>query len=210
MRFKNRTEAGKLLAHALGAYRDAEAIVYGIPRGGVVVAAEVANFLHAPLDLVIPRKIGHPNDPEYAIGAVTESGQLICDPTDQTWLNIEWLADAAKRELSEAKNRRKRYDTGVQRPSASGKTAIVVDDGIATGMTIFAAILDVQETGPGRVVLAVPVMPAEALSTLRRYADDVVALEIPQVYAGAISAYYNTFDQVTDEEVVGLLDRAAR
>ena len=205
MRFANRVEAGKLLAAALAQYRDADTVVLALPRGGVVLGAEVAKALGLPLDLVIARKIGHPGNPEYALGAVTEDGQVVADDRERARVDPEWFAGEVARERLEATRRHHDYLAGRAPVSLEGKTAILVDDGIATGLTMLAAIRQVQARKPRRIVVAIPVIPPETANRLASEVDDVVALEIPDFFLGAVGAYYADFSQVSDDEVLNLL-----
>lgn len=205
MRFKNRTEAGKKLAQALEKYQGQEGIVYALPRGGVALGVEIAKALQMPLDLVIPRKIGHPRNPEYAICAVAENGEMVCNEREAARLDPQWLKQQLDKERKEARRRRERYLGGSEPLSAAGKTAILVDDGIATGLTMQAAIRDVRHRNPAHIVVAIPVAPKDTAATLAREVDDVVGLEITDFYRGAVGAYYDDFLQVSDEEVIELL-----
>lgn len=205
MRFRDRAEAGKLLAQVLTRYADDNAVIYALPRGGVVLGAEVATALHAPLDLVITRKVGHPHNPEYAVCAVSESGQLLCTEEERLLLDEHWLAGAIEREREEAARRRARYLGDRPVVPATGKIAILVDDGIATGLTMRVAIREIRRQHPALVVVAVPIIPRETADMLAREADEVVALDIPAVFLGAVGAYYEDFRPVEDAEVIRLL-----
>jgi putative phosphoribosyl transferase len=207
MRFRNRQEAGYLLARALEKYKDADVVVYALPRGGVAVGIEIATHLHAPLDLIIPRKIGHPLHPEYAICAVTEEGFLVCNEEEIAHVDQGWLRTAVAQEQAEAKRRRLTYLSDRPAISAESRTAIVTDDGVATGLTIIAAIQEVRDRHPQKIVLAIPVVPKGIAEELRKHVDELVALEIPEVYLGAVGAYYEEFDQVSDDEVIEALRR---
>jgi len=209
MRFHNRTEAGQMLAKPLEQYRG-EVVVFALPRGGVVLGAEVARHLQAPLDLLIPRKIGHPSNPEYAVCALAESGHLACSPQALASLDAEWLEEAVKRERVEAARRRALYLAGRPPISAAGKTAIIIDDGAATGLTMIAAILDAKERRPAKIVVAAPVLSTDIAQLLHKYADEVTALNIPDFYLGAVGAYYEQFDQVDDDTVVEILNAESR
>jgi putative phosphoribosyl transferase len=205
MRFKNRTQAGIELAQALSKYNNTDGIVYALPRGGVPLGVEVAKALHMPLDLIIPRKIGHPSNPEYAICAVGESGALVCNEAEVSRVDQEWFQQQVQAEREEARRRRTYYLKHRESVPLKGKTAIIVDDGIATGLTMEAAIQDAKQQGPGKVVVAVPVAPRDTMDRLRHEVDEVVTLDIPEVYLGAVGAYYDHFAQVSDEEVVDML-----
>ncbi len=206
MVFKNRIEAGRKLAKALERYRGGDVVVYALPRGGVVLGAEVARYLGAPLDLIIPRKIGHPLSPEYAIGAVTETGQPIWNKSELGFTDLKWREDQVKAARQEARRRRVKYSAGLTVPEVEGKTAVIVDDGIATGLTMVAAIRDLLKRGPKSVVVAVAVAPESIQHDIADYADEYVVLNVLPGYFGAIGAYYEDFPQVDDEEVRGLMD----
>lgn len=208
MRFANRREAGHRLAVALERFRGQDGVVYALPRGGVSLGVEVAEYLGMPLDVLIPRKIGHPMESEYAICAVPEHGQRVCNPREEAAVDPGWLAEAEARERAEARRRRSLYGRS-NAPSVAGKVAIVVDDGIATGLTMRAAIRDAYARDPARVVVAIPVVPAETAEKLEAEADELVALDVPERYLGAVGAYYDSFPQVSDEEVIRMLDHAA-
>ena len=206
MRFHDRADAGRRLAEKLGDYKNKNVIVYALPRGGVVLGYEIAKALNAPLDLVIARKIGHPRNPEYAVCAVTEDGARIRNEAEERSLDPDWFEEATKREIEEAKWRREVYLKGKEPPSAEGKTAIIVDDGVATGLTLRAAIEDLKKKKPKSVVVAIPVAPQDTANNIASEVDGLVTLEIPSVYLGAVGAYYDNFSQTTDEEVIELLE----
>jgi len=211
MPFVNRTEAGIALAAALARFRDQDPIVLALPRGGVPVAFEIARALDAPLDLIIARKIGVPFQPELAMGAVINGDTPIVvrndDVIDATGISQADFDAVCEREVAEIRRRRERY-LGTRRPVAiTGKTAIVVDDGIATGATVRAALLATRKRAPKRLVLATPVAPNDTLGALEQDVDEIVCLE-SHAYFGSIGAYYGDFRQVSDEEVVALLAAA--
>lgn len=205
MRFKDRTEAGKKLAEVLKKYEGQEGVVYALPRGGVVLAVEIARALRMPLDLIIPRKIGHPHNPEYAICAVAESGELVCNEWESSRVDSQWLKQKVDKESQEARRRRTHYLGGREPVPVAGKTAIIVDDGIATGLTMRAAIRDARQKQPAHLVVAIPVAPKDIADQLSLEADEVVGVDISDYYLGAVGAYYSAFPQVSDEEVVALL-----
>lgn len=210
MHFRDRKEAGRKLADALGRYKKRKAVVYALPRGGVVLGAEIAKDLGAPLDLIVPRKIGHPDQPEYGICAVTDKGYLVCSKREISRLSPAWLTSEVQKQQTEAKRRRQKYQTKQSNTSAKGKTAIIVDDGVATGLTMLAAIEEVKNSDPKEVILATPVIPNDIAGTLKRYVNDLVALDQPVAYLGAIGAYYDDFDQVDDKEVTRLIKDASK
>ena len=205
MRYQDRQDAGRLLAEALLGYARPDVVVLALPRGGVILGAEVARVLGARLDLVIPRKVGHPSYPEYGIAAVAEGGEVVANEEEVARVDPAWFERAVAHEREEAARRRRHYLGGREPLDLGGKTAILVDDGIATGLTMEAAVRDVRGRGASEVVVAVPVAPADAVVRLRRQADEVVALQAPVDYAGAVGAYYREFRQVTDDEVVEAL-----
>jgi predicted phosphoribosyltransferase len=205
MRFIDRADAGTQLATALEEYKDQHPLVYALPRGGVVLGAIIAERLQAPLSLIIPRKIGAPTHPEYAVAAVTEDGTLVANPVEMAGLSEDWLQAEVQRQQQEAARRRQVYLKGQPSPSAEGKTAIIVDDGVATGLTMAAAIKEIAKQNPAELIVAVPVIPHDVAVALKNEADELVALIAPQYFAGAVGAYYDQFDQVEDSEVIKLL-----
>ena len=202
--FANRSEAGRKLARALGGYRGQDTVVYAVPRGGVIVGEEVARLIGAPLDLVIARKIGHPFSPEYAIAAVGEDGSAFTNPVEMESVDKEWFEQEVLIQREEARRRRQLYMRDRSPVNATNKIAIIVDDGLATGLTMFAAIEEVRRRGPRRVVVAVPVAPPETVRKLRLVADEVVVLHAPHDFR-SIGSFYSGFDQVTDSEVTAAL-----
>lgn len=210
MTFWDRADAGRRLAEALAAYAGQDVTVLALPRGGVPVAAEVARALKAPLDLVLVRKIGAPIDEELAMGAVADAGAPCTVRNEDVIASLRVSAAAFEqvraRELAEIERRREAYLKGRARAQVEGRVVIVVDDGVATGATTRAALRAVRGQRPSKLVLAVPVAPAEALEALRREADAVVCPE-PQMFLGSIGACYDDFRQVSDETVTATLAR---
>jgi predicted phosphoribosyltransferase len=202
--FLDRVDAGKKLAQALRTYKGQPLVVYALPRGGVVLGVEVARALEAPLDLIVVRKIGHPLQPEYAIGAVAEGGYVVTNPDEVARLDKRWLNSATAAELEEAQRRRRLFLQGQAPIEIKHKIAIIVDDGLATGLSMSAAIHEIRGRGPQKVVVAVPVAAAETVDKLKPEVDDLVVLYIPEWF-GAVGAFYQRFDQVSDEEVVALM-----
>jgi len=205
MRFRDRVDAGKQLAQALKKYQKHDGVVYALPRGGVVLGVEVARALDMPLDLLIPRKIGHPLQPEYAICAVVENGELVCNQQEIARVDPQWFRQEVEAERHEARRRRELYLGGCASAPVEGKTAIIVDDGIATGLTMEVSIRDAQRRRPKHLVVAVPVAPPDTVERLSREVDEFVVLDVSPYYLGAVGAYYDRFFQVTDEEVIALL-----
>jgi predicted phosphoribosyltransferase len=202
--FLDRIDAGKKLAQALLIYKGQSLVVYALPRGGVVLGVEVARVLEAPLDLIVVRKIGHPLQPEYAIGAVAEDGYVVTNPDEVAHLDKLWLDRATAAELQEAQRRRRVFLQGRVPVEVKDKIAIIVDDGLATGLSMSAAIHEIRGRGPQKLVVAVPVAAAETVEKLKPDIDDLVVLYIPEWF-GAVGAFYQRFDQVSDEEVVALM-----
>ncbi|WP_018872949.1 phosphoribosyltransferase [Thioalkalivibrio sp. ALJ16] len=207
MHFRDRNDAGEQLAAALEHYRGQPGVIYALPRGGVPLGVAVARHLGMPLDLLIPRKIGHPFHPEYAICAVPEYGERVCNAREAASVDQDWLQRAEARERSEARRRRQLYCAGPG-PDVQGKLAIIVDDGIATGLTMRAAIRDARQRQPGRLVVAIPVAPADTAALLEVEVDELVTLDTPEYYRGSVGAYYENFEQTTDDEVILLLASA--
>jgi putative phosphoribosyl transferase len=204
--FSNRSEAGRLLARRVQAMGLADPVVLALPRGGVPVAVEVARALGAPLDLLLVRKIGAPEQPELAVGAVSEGGELFVDRRlmDLTGATDEYMARQAQQQLAEIARRRAAYLGGRAPLRLAGRTAVVVDDGIATGATVHAALQALRRRGPASVVLAVPVASREAVAALSTDVDELVCLAQPALFR-AVGEHYADFDQVSDDEVVRLM-----
>jgi predicted phosphoribosyltransferase len=212
MGFKDRSDAGRRLAGALAAYKDEHPLILALPRGGVVVAAEVAAVLDAPLDLILVRKIGVPSQPELAMGAVV-GGEAPLIVRNEDVIRIAGIKEAGfksvcDRELAEIERRRRRYLGSRERLDIGGRVAIVIDDGIATGATTRAALSAARAREPRKLILAVPVAPTDTLARMRESADDVVCPE-PHDEFGAIGFFYSDFRQTSDREVIEILARFA-
>ena len=207
-RFASRKEAGRLLAARVAALRLRDPVVYALPRGGVPVAAEVADALGAPLDLVLVRKIGSPGQPELALGAVVDGAapEVVLNPdiVAATGATAGFIEVGRQRELAEIERRRTRYLAGRSSIDPAGRDAVVVDDGIATGATARAALHALRRRGAARLVLATPVAPADTLEALRGEADEIVCLFVPAPFFG-IGLFYRDFHQLTDDEVIDVL-----
>ena len=212
--FTDRADAGRQLARLLQAFRGQNIAVLGLPRGGVPVAAEVARALHAPLDVIVVRKLGLPLDPEVAMGAIGEEGVRVLNPRVLTLAEVTeaQIHAAERRERAVLDARVEELRRGRPRLDLTGRTALIVDDGVATGSTARAACLVARHLGAERVVLAVPVIAAQAETELQRptgeVADDVIAVAAPFGFA-AVGQYYRRFDATEDAEVAALLARAA-
>lgn len=204
---KNRQDAGRLLAEALKQYQGKEIIVLGLPRGGVVTAAEIASSLGAPLDLALAGKIGHPQNEEYAVAAVSESGHLVGNPHELEYLGTDWLKKRKQEVIEKMQQRRNAYLKGKSMPDLKDKIVILVDDGIATGLTMQAAIKEVKGHHPQKCIVAIPMAPQSTADLLRSQVDELIALRIDpdEQYLGGVGAYYEEFQQVSDEQVKELL-----
>lgn len=208
--FQNRIEAGRLLARKLTAYANRpDVVVFGLPRGGVPVAFEVAKALNVPLDVFVVRKLGLPGQEELAMGAIATGGvQVLNDEVVRAWrIPDEMIKEVTRKETEELERRELLYRSDRPALDVRGRTVILVDDGIATGMTMFAAIAALQQQGPERIVVAVPVAPPETCDELRAKVDEVVCLMMPREFY-AISLWYKDFSQTTNEEVRDLLKRS--
>ena len=210
MTFQDRSDAGCRLAKALAEYKGRSAVVLGLPRGGVPVAAEVAAALDAPLDLILVRKIGVPSQPELAMGAVVDGAAPIIVRNEEvielSGTTAEEFDAACASELAEIERRRKLYIGNRSRAEITGRIVIVIDDGIATGATTRAALQAIRNRKPKELVLAVPVAPPDTVAKLRRKVDTLICLEMPELF-GAIGYFYRDFRQVSDEEVMAILKR---
>ena len=208
MTFKHRRHAGQKLAQALGRYHLKDASILALPRGGVPVAYQIARSLHLPLTVLVSRKIGAPGNPEYGIGAVSEFDTVVLDRPAIRALGISDSQIKAIK-ISETKELDRRIDTYRQSkklPDLTGKTAVLVDDGLATGVTAKSAIQAVKQLHPQKVILAVPVCAAQTAAELKNWVDDLVCLHAP-TNLRAIGLYYRDFAPTTDQEVVRLLHR---
>lgn len=208
MLFRDRQDAGRQLAERLAFLNGKpDLIVFGIPRGGVVVAAEVARALRAPLDVFVAHKIGAPSNPELAIGAVTGNGEVFLDEELIKWLGLPQheIDRAIDYERRESARRLELFRKGLPAPEVKGKIAIVVDDGIATGNTILAALRALRKQEPRNLILAIPVGPPETVARLARECDQVIALATPEPF-WAVGRFYAQFGQTDDAQVVELLE----
>jgi putative phosphoribosyl transferase len=211
--FRNRAEAGRRLAQRLMTYATRHPVVLALPRGGVPVAFEVARALRAPLDLIFVRKIGAPGHAEFGLGAIVDGAhpQVVLneETVDRLHVPPRYIREEAERQLREIERRREHYMAGRPPIDVAGWVAIVVDDGIATGGTVQAALKSLSRARPARLILAVPVAPADTIGRLRAEADDVICLMTPEPFY-AVGEHYDDFRQTSDREVTTLLDEAQR
>ncbi len=215
MIYKDRTEAGSLLVDEILTkyYGSLEnPVVLAIPRGGVVVAEPIAETLKAPLEIIIPRKIGAPFNEEFAIGAITEDGDILLNEDltqndmDRLGITDEYIYKEAKEELKKIEERKKKFIGDRQRIPLNDKNVIIVDDGVATGLTMKAAILSVRKEAPNSIILAVPVIPFDRVDEFQNLVDDLIALQTPKNFY-AVGQFYEDFHQISDEEVIQILKK---
>ena len=205
MPFKDRQQAGKLLAKKLQKYKGKDTIILAIPRGGLVIGFELAKALNAPLDILVTKKIGYPGDPEYAIGAVGPNDTVIV--TEREGIEKSYIDEQVKKITAAIHEKYKKYKGKVEIPQLKGKTVIIADDGIATGSTMVISIEIVKQQKPKKVVIAIPVGPPETIDKLNKQVDEVICLEQPEVFF-AIGEFYEYFPQVEDEEAIKYLKEA--
>ncbi|HUS59212.1 MAG TPA: phosphoribosyltransferase [Planctomycetota bacterium] len=211
MVFRNRVEAGRLLAEQLADLAEPGCVVMAIPRGGVVVGAEIAAKLRCDLDVIIVRKLGAPHNPELAIGSIMEgaekpylNGEIIAG----LGVSADYISHETDRQRAEAERRAELYRAGKPRSDIKGRTVFLTDDGVATGATMFSSIRGVKLAGAGKVLVALPVGPRETIDELSEEVDYLVCLSTPAFF-GAVGRFYEDFSQTTDEEVVEILKRFA-
>lgn len=202
-RFKNRIEAGMMLAVKLIKYKNGEGIVLAVPRGGVPVAYQVARELNLPMEVVLTKKIGHPMNKEYAIGAASLSGYFVVPHDD---VSEEYIEDEVHKIKSRLKEMYKNFMGDKEPADITGKTVMVIDDGIATGNTLLGTVNVLKKSRPGKIVVAVPVASKAAIDKLYKEVDEVVAVLIPEIFYG-VGAFYDDFEQVSDEEVMYYLNK---
>jgi predicted phosphoribosyltransferase len=211
MRFHDRVDAGRQLARRLAPYSGRRDVtVLALPRGGVPVALEVARALDAPLDVFLVRKLGVPQHPELAMGAIASGGVrvLSADLIEQFGISPHAVEEVAAREHLELQRRDRLYRNGRPSPTLEGRTVILVDDGLATGSTMEAAIAALRQHRPSSIIVAAPVGAPETCERLKALADDVICLETPRLFQ-AVGSWYERFDQTSDDEVVALLRLAS-
>jgi predicted phosphoribosyltransferase len=204
--FVNREDAGEKLSKLLEKFKEENPIVLTIPRGGIVTAYETIKKLGFEWDLIIPRKISAPHNKEIAIGAISLDGTYILNEEYIYMLNIsmEYIQKEVFEQTEEIKRRLKKYKGNVNFPNVKNKTVIIIDDGIATGFTIQAAIKSIRQHNAKKIILAVPVAPQNTISLLEKIVDEIICLFIPNEFH-AVSLYYQSFEQTTDEEVINIV-----
>jgi len=207
--FEDRTEAGRVLARELLRFANESPIVLALPRGGVVVAFEIARELHAPLDVIVARKVGAPGREELGIGAVAPGGVLVLDEQLAAWFGITeaQLRPLVARETNEMNRRLRLYRGDRPMPDLKDRTAILVDDGLATGVTARAAVQFLRQQRPQRIIVAIPVCSPDTAQRLQSEVDEVVCASYPYPFYG-VGMWYREFDQTSDQEVIDLLARA--
>jgi predicted phosphoribosyltransferase len=207
--FEDRRDAGRKLAGRLARYAEGPTVVFALPRGGVPVGYEISRALGAPLDVLVSRKLGAPGQPEFGIGAVAAGGVRVLNEYAIRQLGIpeDYVEGVTARELAEVERRLRYFRGGRPDPPVEGRTAILVDDGLATGVTARAAVEALRDRRPARIVLAAPVCAAQTADLFEPEVDELVCLRSPSDL-GAIGFWYRNFDQTPDEEVVELLERA--
>lgn len=205
MLFRDRVEAGETLARLLKDYKGKDLIVYALPRGGVILGRVIADYLNAPLSLLFVKKIGHPNNPEYGICAVGEYGELVCNDYEVEDMDEDWFKKERSIALDEIKRQKEIYLKDEDKLNPKDKIVILVDDGIATGLTMVAALKDIKKASPKEVVVAIPVIPLETSKRLKRDCHKLIAVKIESYYLGAVGMYYLDFKQVSDREVLRAL-----
>lgn len=208
MFFKDRKEAGQKLVRILEDFKGQDAIVLALPRGGVVVGAEVAMALNLPLDIVVTRKIGAPGNEEYAIGAIDVDGDGVWSEMEMENINKEWLRAQKEKEKQEAQKRLSLYRQGRSLLDLKDKIIILVDDGIATGLTMKSAIKYVKKFNPQKIIVASPVAVKEVIDELKKEVDEVRILNMPEFF-WAVGQFYENFPQVEDEEVIEIIKHKA-
>lgn len=203
-RFRDRFSAGEELAHALTPYRGQRVVVYALPRGGVPLGMVIADALGVPLHAFVARKVGHPLAPEFAVAAIAEDGTMTTNDEAVRFIDPHWFADACAREQQEAHRRRRVYEPDMPAVDPNA-TAIIVDDGIATGLTMQAAVMSLRKQGAPHIVVAVPVAPVDSKTKLEEIADEVVCLDTIAGLFPGVGAYYDHFPQLEDNEVISAL-----
>jgi predicted phosphoribosyltransferase len=211
MIFEDRVDAGRRLAEVLTEYKDKPAVILAIPRGGVVIGNEISKRLNKPLDIIVPRKIGAPGNPELAIGAVAGKNGILLNRSliAQLGVSESYIENEVFKQRQEIERRESLYRKSENILPVKGKVAIVVDDGLATGFTARAAIFSVKSESPSDVILAVPIAPPETIAVIQGEVDKVVCLHAPELFY-AIGQFYFNFEQVSDAQVIETLEEARK
>ena len=205
--FKDRIEAGKLLADELKEYKGKDAVVLGIPRGGIIIASGIAGLIDGELDIVLSRKLKAPDNPELAIGAIAEGGKLFLhEMLSEGFADSKYIEKEKAHQLAEIGRRIKLYRAIRAKAALKGRIVIITDDGLATGATMQAALWSAAQEGPKRLIAAVPVAPEDTIERIAPDADELICLRSPEFFA-AVGQFYRHFDQVEDEEVLAILKK---
>lgn len=205
MKFENRKDAGIRLAEALEKFKSEEPIVFALSKGGAILGAEIAGKMDAPLDMIFVKKIGHPENSEFTICAMADDGPPVCTPDEVQKVSSKWLDKEIEKGRREIRKRREKYFGAITSLNVEGKTVIIVDDGIATGLSVRAGILEMKERKVKKLIIAIPVVPAPTAEILKAMVDELVSLMIDPHYLGTVGLYYDYFDQVDDEKIVALM-----
>lgn len=205
MKFKDRKDAGIRLAEALEKFKSEEPIVFALSKGGAILGAEIADKLDAPLDMIFVKKIGHPENSEFPICAMADDGPPVCTPDEIQKVSSKWLDKEIEKGRREIRKRREKYFGAITSLHVEGKTVIIVDDGIATGLSVRAGILEMKERKVKKLIVAIPVVPAPTAEILKAMVDELVSLKIDPHYLGTVRLYYDYFDPVDDEKIVALM-----
>ncbi|KAA0205710.1 phosphoribosyl transferase [Candidatus Uhrbacteria bacterium] len=207
MKFVDRRDAGRKLAERLASFKGRkDVMLFALPRGGAVVGAEISQALGIPVDLIVTRKIGAPENEEYALGAMAETGEIVWNEAERKSHDAQRVSRIVEKEKAEAKRRAETYRSGRPLPDLRGKTALIVDDGLATGYTMRAAIAAAKHQHASNIVVAVPHGALDSIEALKKEADEVIALTAPRLYF-AVGGQYDVFDQTEDEEVLSIMKR---
>jgi len=210
MKLEDRKDAGIRLAEALEKYKSEEPIVFALSKGGVVLGAEIASKLDAPLDMIFVKKIGNPENSEVTICAMADDGPPVCTPDEIQKVSSKWLDKEIEKGRREIRKRREKYFGSITSHDVEGKTVIIVDDGLTTGLTVRAGILEMKERKPKKLIVAIPVVPSPISEVLKAMVDELVTIMIDSHYLGFVGLYYHNFDQIDDEKVVAILKSASK
>lgn len=201
MEFIDRNDAGRRLAEVINVEDSYNTVILALPRGGIPLAIEISRKLGAVMDVIIAKKIAHPYQREYAIGAMAEKGEPMFNEREKERIDPDWLVEEISRVKLEIQSRRKFYDPLLTQQTLEGKDILIVDDGIATGLTMFAAIKALEEAKPHSVAVAVPIIPKDTYDVLEKLVDKVFYNEVPERFLGSVGAYYQQFPQLTNDEI---------